>query len=202
MISTINEDLGIMQKYNLSPDDLFIIRVLLLASEQDNSYLYQYCTLPEEVRGDLREHLVHLQNKGIILKSYKIPSKGASFNPTEIEFNKNFIKGFFKGSFEMGRELFEAYPMFGNINGSVVPLRGVSKKFNSLEDCYRVYGKYINWNPETHSEILELIAWAKENTNVIQFSLASFVIDRRWDELKALRDGNLSNVNYNAVKMI
>lgn len=202
MISTLKEDLGIMQKYNLSPNELFIIRILLLAQEEDDSYLCQYFLLPEETRGDLREVLLNLQVKGIVLKSYKIPAKGANFNPMNIEFNKNFVKGFFRCSFEIGVELFEAYPMFGNIQGSLVPLRGVSKKFSSPEDCYRAYGKAINWNPETHREILELLEWAKENTNFIQFSLASFVIDRRWLELKALRDGELTNVNYNTVKML
>ena len=82
--------------------------------------------------------------------------------------------------------------MFGNINGNVIPLRGVSKKFDSLEDLYRYYGKTINWNPETHAKIMDVLKWAKENTQFIQFTLASFVIDRRWDEFKALRDGRFS----------
>jgi hypothetical protein len=105
-------------------------------------------------------------------------------------------------SFEMGKELFEMYPMFGNIQGCVTSIRGVSKKFDSLEDFYRAYGKAIKWNPETHQEILDLIKWAKDNTQFIQFSLASFVVDRRWEELKALKDGDLANVNYNAIRML
>ena len=102
----------------------------------------------------------------------------------------------------MGIELFETYPQFGNINGNIIPLRGVSKKFDTLEDMYRYYGKVINWNPEIHQEILDVLKWAKENTQFIQFTLASFVIDRRWEDLKALRDGKLVNVNFDAVKML
>ena len=49
---------------------------------------------------------------------------------------------------------------------------------------------------------MELLDWAKNNTQFIQFSLASFVIDRRWNELKALKNGEIANVNFNAVKMI
>ncbi len=81
-----------------------------------------------------------------------------------------------------------------------MPLRGVTKKFNSLEDCYRAYGKAINWNPEKHKEILELIDWAKNYTNFIQFSLASFVVDRHWETLEALRDGKISNINFDTIK--
>ena len=202
MNSTIDEELGILNKYHLNPNELFVIRILLLAAEEDDTYLYRYFTIPEEDRGNFRDILVKLQDKGIILKSYKIPKKGESFNPVEVPFNKNFIKGFHKESFELGKELYDAYPMFGNINGATVALRGISKKFDSPEDFYRAYGKAINWNPETHAEIMELLDWAKNNTQFIQFSLASFVIDRRWNELKALKNGEIANVNFNAVKMI
>jgi hypothetical protein len=92
--------------------------------------------------------------------------------------------------------------MFGNINGACVPLRGISRKFDSPEDFYRAYGKAINWNAETHNKIMELLNWAKENTQFIQFTLASFVVDRRWEELEALRNGDIANIDYNAVKMI
>ena len=133
---------------------------------------------------------------------YRITKEGERLVVEEIAFNKNFLKNFHRESFDMGIELFNEYPQFGNINGNIIPLRGVSKKFNTLEDMYRYYGKVINWNPETHAEIIDVLKWAKENTQFIQFSLASFVIDRRWDDLKALRDGKLVNVNFDAVKML
>lgn len=202
MINTIDEELGIFTKYHLNPNELFVIRILLLAQEEDDSYLYRYFALPEDVRGDFRSILVTLQTKGIINKTYKIPAKGQSFDPIAVEFNKVFLRGFCKASFELGKELFENYPMFGNINGTCVPLRGISRKFDSLEDFYRAYGKAINWNTETHNKIMELLNWAKENTQFIQFTLASFVVDRRWEELEALRNGDIANIDYNAVKMI
>lgn len=202
MICTIDEDMGIFIKYHLNPNELFVIRILLLAIEEDDSYLYRYLSLPEDVRGNFRDTLVELQNKGIINKSYKIPNKGETFNPGAVEFNKTFLKGFLKSSFEMGKELFDTYPMFGNINGNTTPLRGISKKFDSPEDFYRYYGKSINWNAEKHEHILELLNWAKENTSYIQFSLASFVIDKRYEELEALRNGDIANVNFNAVTMV
>ena len=202
LINTIDQDMGILSKYHLNPNELFVIRILILAQEEDDSYLYKYLSIPEEDRGDFREILLELQRKGVILKSYRIRSKGEDFDPHGIDLNKNFLKFFHRESYEMGAELWTEYPDFCTINGDVVAIKSVSKKFNSKEDMFRMYGKLINWNPETHAKIMELLKWAKENTQFIQFTLASFVIDRRWDELEALRDGGLANVNFNAVKML
>lgn len=203
MISTINEEIGIIEKYHLSPNELFITKLFLITQDNgEESYLYRFLTLPEEDRGNLREVLISLQNKGVILKNCKIPNKGESFDPYEIEFNKTFVKGFYKASFELGKELFEEYPMFGNINGSLTSLRGVSKKFNSLEDAYFAYGKSIGWNPEKHQHIIELLKWAKSNTTFIQFSLATFIIDQKWNELDALKNGDIVNVNFNSITSI
>ena len=78
----IEEELNIMEKYKLSPNELFTIRVLLLAKEEYNEeYLFRFLSIPEPMRGDLRSTLVSLQDKGIILKSYKIPNKGEQFYP-------------------------------------------------------------------------------------------------------------------------
>ena len=102
----------------------------------------------------------------------------------------------------MGEELFANYPTFATINGSPVGIRSVSKKFDSLEDFFRAYGKTIKWNSEVHKNILELVKWGKEN-NLINYTLASFLIDRKWEELQAMKDGNNgSNINYNAVKLL
>ena len=103
---------------------------------------------------EIRDILESLQDKGLITKAYKIPQKGETFNPYEVTFNQNFIKNCHKASFEMGRELFEIYPQFANINGVTVPLRSVSKKFDSLEDFFKFYAKSIRYNPEVHNNIL------------------------------------------------
>lgn len=197
---TIDEEMGILIKYNLNPNELFVIRILLLAAQENTEYLHRYFCIPEEVRGEFRDILISLQNKGIILKSYKIPKKGEDFDPSDIPFNQNFLKSFHKESFSMGKELFDAYPMFGNINGSTVFLKGVSKKFDSLEDCYRYYGKSINWNPQTHEKILELVKWS-EDKHLIQCSFSTFVIDKYWLALESLKEGG-SVINFDSVKMV
>lgn len=196
---SIDVEMSILEKYKLSPNELFTIRVMLLTQEEDSEYLYKFLTIPESYRGDFRTTLISLQEKGIILKSCKIPNKGERFDPYEIEFNKIFTKGFHKCSFDLGKELFEAYPQFATINGAYVSLRGVSKKFDSLEDFFRAYGKAISWNPETHKEILELIKWGAEK-GIINYSLSSFLIDRRWEDLRTLRDGG--EINYDTLTVL
>lgn len=150
----------------------------------------------------LREVLEQLQKKEIILKSYKIPKSGEKFDPYAIPINKNFIKALHKSSFEMGKELFDSYPQFGNINGNLIPLRGISKKFDSLEQAYFKYGKSIGFNPEKHKTIIELVNWAREN-NILNCSLASFIVNEGWHDLNALKNnGDIANINYDAVRIL
>jgi hypothetical protein len=196
----IDNELAVMEHYQLSPQEFYIIRLLLLAQESEDEYLRRYLTIPEEARGTLRDDLISLQNKGVILKSYKIPNKGEKLDIYDIEFNKNFKKNIFKASGDMGEELFTHYPQFATINGSLVGLRNVSRKFNDLEDAWRKYGKIIKWNPDTHQEIINLLDWAKDNNVDLNKSLANFICDHSWLDLQALRDGG--NTKLDTVKML
>lgn len=199
----IDGEIGIMEKYSISPNELFLTRILLLAQEDyTENYILRFMQLPEEVRGSLSESLQHLQDRGIILKSYNIPGKGEIFNPSLVPINKVVEKCFHRYAFDMGIELFETYPMFGNINGTTVSLRGVARKFDSLEEFYRVYGKTIKWDPNLHKHILELIDWAKNNTKYLNMSISTFVIEHKWEELEALKSGDLTNINYDNIKLL
>lgn len=164
--------------------------------------MFRFLRIPEHDRGDFRNILISLQDKGIINKSYNIPQKGEEFKPEEIPINKNLIRYFHKDSFDMGLELFEEYPQFGSINGEAIALRGVAKKFDSLEDFYRFYGKSIRWNPDIHKEIIELVRWAKEQATIINQSIASFVINQGWNDLRALKNGEGTNYNFDTVKLL
>lgn len=196
-------DLGIIEKYHISPNELFVLRTLLITQENENNQImFRFLRIPEHDRGDFRNILISLQNKGIINKSYNIPQKGEEFKPEEIPINKNLIRYFHKDSFDMGLELFEEYPQFGSINGEAIALRGVAKKFDSLEDFYRFYGKSIRWNPDTHKEIIELVRWAKEQATIINQSIASFVINQGWNDLRALKNGEGTNYNFDTVKLL
>ena|SRR5574344_186175 len=200
----IDEDLILMKKYSLSPNELFVLKALLIAQDGDETnYLAKYLEIPEEDRGDLRQVLLSLQNKGIILKSYVIPLKGQEFDPTKIEINKVVFKNVLKSSFDLGQSLFDSYPMFGNINGMCISLRGVSKKFDSLEDFFRFYGKTIKWDIKLHNHILDLIDWEQSNNiGFINFSISTFVIEHKWLELEALKEGKLVNVNFNTISAL
>jgi hypothetical protein len=178
---------------------MFVRTLLILQEDGEEDLFKSYIESLHECNISVQEMILSLQNKGIILKSYKCPKAGNSFDPYSIPFNKAFIKMIFKSSFELGKELFEEYPQFGNINGSLIPLRTIAKKFDSLEDAYFKYGKSIRWNIEIHNQIMELVKWAKNN-NIINCSLASFIVNQGWNDLKALKDG--ANINYDTVKLL
>lgn len=197
----LEEEICIIDKYGLTPNELLVIRVLLILQDDNQEELFRNLLIAlKHINLPFRDILVQLQDKGIVLKSFKIPAQGTSFDPYNIPINKNFIKNIYKSSFEMGKELFETYPQFGNINGAMVPLRTVAKKFDSLEQAYFKYGKTIGFNPERHTAIIELVNWAKEN-NILNCSLASFIINNGWNDLETLRSGD-SGINYNTIKMV
>lgn len=197
---TLEEEVSILDKYRLVPTELFLIRVLLILQDENDEELFaRYIKTLRQSGINLRNILISLQEKEIILKSCKIVKEGEEFNPYSLQLNKNFIKNLYKCSFELGKELFEEYPAFTVINNSYTALRGVSKHFNSLEDCFVKYGKSIKWNPEIHKEIIELVKWGKEH-NMINQSLSSFVVNNGWHDLKAIMDGDAGNVNFDTIR--
>lgn len=199
---TLENEIAILNKYKITSDELMFIRTLLILQDDNEEDLFKtYIEALHESNISVGELILSLQDKGIILKSYKCPKAGQSFDPYSIPFNKTFIKMLYRSSFELGKELFEEYPQFGNINGSVVPLRSVARKFDSLEDAYARYGKSIKWNIETHNHIIELIKWSKEY-NVLNCSLANFIINHGWIDLEALKNGDKANINYDTVKLL
>lgn len=190
-----------MSEYKLTPNELYLIRTILMY-EDDEQYIAKYLNVCKITNTDVRSMLLNLQEKGIVLKSYKVPDSGTVFKPEDVDLNQNFIKRFHRASFELGQELFDVYPQFTVIQGCTVPLRSVSKKFDSLEDFFKFYGKTIKNNPDLHNHIIELTKWAAENTSIINCTLASYVIDRRWMDIEALKTGDKGNVNFDTVKML
>lgn len=197
----LKQQLIFCEKYSINPSELLLLEIILIAQEDDNPEIVQeYFSSRVCARGKTIELLTGLREAGVINKTYKIPEKGSTFNPCDVPINKNLVKDFYKSSFEMGKELWEIYPLFGIVNGNQVGLHSVSKHFDSLEDCYRFYGKCIRNKPDKHKEIIELVKWGIEN-NIICTTFENFIINHKWEELKAMKDGD-GNVNYNAVKLI
>jgi hypothetical protein len=192
----IDEEFVIFEKYSVTPNELFFLKMLLLAKEEDSlDKIQRYFKLPEESRGSIIEMLKSLKNKGIILSTYKIPEKGMKFSPLDVPLSQNFQKHFFKASFDLGKDLFDHYPISTVVNGIEYKLRRVSKKFDSLEDCFRTYGKYIRWSQKTHEHVIELVEWGKANG--YQFtSLADFVVDQDWLNIEDMKEnGTLTTSN-------
>lgn len=191
---SLDNELNLMIKYELTDQELIIIKLIFLAQENRKEYLIKYFSNKD--KSILREILISLQNKGIILKSYKIPNKGESFIPEDVEFNKNFIRAWLQHSNDLGMELFSKYPSFTIINGRSYSIKNITKVFKSLEDFCFAYGKAIKFNQEKHEEVLELLEYAK-STNYIHFNICEFVISQKWEEIKQLKDGgeNLFNTS-------
>lgn len=191
-----------MQENKIDANEFMFMRTLLILQEDDDKSLFgEFCDTLFKSGIRVGTIIKSLQDKGIINKSYTIPSSSEEFDAYEIPFNKNKVKNLYKCSFELGKELFEVYPQFGNINGNIVPLRTVARHYNSLEDAYFKYGKAIRFNPEIHNEIIELVKWANDN-NILSCSLSSFIINHGWIDLQSLKDGKSANINYDAIRML
>ena len=194
----LDSELILMRDYKLNPTELFTIKVILLAQDEDYTYLQQFS---EILNGQLRLVLESIQSKGVIVKAYKIPKEGTLFIPEDVQFNQNFLKKYYRSAFEMGKELFYTYPQFLVINGVSYNARRVSKKFDSLEDAFRNYAKSIKNDPIVHKNIIELIKWGIEN-NYNFTTLDDFICDRSWIALESFKNGDGININAEAIKMI
>lgn len=196
----MKQQLLFCEKYCINPNELLLLEIILIAQEDDEPEIVrEYFSSRVRARGFTTELLVGLRDAGVINKTYKIPEKGSIFNPLDVSLNKTKVKDFYKCSFDLGRELWETYPLFGIVNNTQVGLRGVSKKFDTIEDFYRFYGKTIRWKPEVHNQIIELVKWAKEH-NILCTTIANFVIDHKWEELKALKEEG--GVNYDSMRLL
>lgn len=184
---SIEREIQFMLKYSLTPEEYFLMRLIFLSQNDHDEYLSLFYSQGEYDK-PVRELLISLQDKGIIVKDYKIPSQGQPFEAKDVILNKNFIKSYLQHSQALGMELFEHYPLFTTINGRQFSLRNIAKSFKTFDDfCYE-YGKAIKFNPQKHQEILDLLDYAKEN-NLIQSGICDFVISRQWLTIEALKDG-------------
>ena len=184
------------EKYSICPNELLLLEIILIAQEGDDPEIVNnYFTSRICARGNVRDSLIGLQEAGVINKSYTIPQRGQSLDIHVIPLNKNIVKDFYKCSFELGKELYETYPVSTVVNGVEYKLRRISKKFNSLEDAYRAYGKAIRWKPDVHRKVIELVKRGIEK-NYSFTTLDDFIVDHDWMNMEALsKEGVLANTN-------
>lgn len=183
---SIDREIKYMIKYQLTADELFVLRLIFYAQEGHSEYLttfFNECQLGFS----LREILTSLQTKGIINKSYTIPAEGTVFQADDVDLNKNAVNQFFQHSIDLGMELFEAYPAYTNINGRIFSLRNITKNFKDLDDMCWQYGRMIKFDQRKHEEILELLEYAKEN-DLIHSGICDFILSQGWLALELYRD--------------
>lgn len=184
-----------MAKYGLTADELLLVYLSFIGQDEENHIEYFNKWYNGGGASRLRNLFNSLKDKGVIIKNYN----PETYNPNEIEFNKNFVKGWLKNSGYMGQELLSAYPPFMNINGTYMPLKDISKRFANMEEFFFFYGKEIGFSPEKHAEVMEILEWAKENHH-LNFGILNFVISHQWTALKELRDNpELAPISTNSI---
>lgn len=185
----LNTIINIINKYNLSADELLLIYLTFISqSENGNGRIYFEHWYNGTGKSKLLQLFNSLKEKGIIKKNYN-PEE---YDPDEIEFNKTFIKQYFKYTGELGKELYDNYPSFITINNKVYSLKNISKKFISLDEFYFYYSSTIGHNIDKHNEIMDLLKWGKEN-DLIRIGILEFVVSHKWTELLELKNDNKIN---------
>ena len=157
---SIDREIMFMTKYQLTADELFVLRLIFYAQEGHDEYLSSFfseCQLGHSLKSILQS----LQAKGIINKSYVVPEDGSVFNAADVDLDESAVSQFLQHSTDIGMELFEAYPAWTTINGRTFSLRNISKNFRDLDDMCWHYGKAIQFDRQKHEEILDLLEYGK-----------------------------------------
>lgn len=185
---SLKEEIEICINSGLTPTELFIVRLLFLAQAGDASLLTNYLSNSVNGKELLKITLNNLLNKGIINKTFKMPSEGEILKFNDIPFNKNFLKRYVRESQELGKEFFDAYPPFIFINGKTVSIRNITKAgLYSMDDFCNFYAKQIKLSSTTHERVMEAIEYAKEH-NLINYSILEFISSQKWLEIEYIRD--------------
>lgn len=193
---TLKDGLEILDHYTLNAEELLVVYLLFLASQEENhsEYLLNYYSPTSKIqKTPLKGILLSLQEKGIINKSYKIPT--GEFDPEGVEFNTNFLKKYLKYSGDLGKDLVQNYPNYINVHGRSYDISNYAKTFNSEEDFCFAYGKAIGWKQEAHNEVLTILKWATESDQIQLGNICDFVISKQWTRLVEAKDKNY-NLSY------
>lgn len=198
---SLNEEINLLIESNLTPTELFILRLLYLAKDGDKKYLSNYLSNISNGSEILSAVLESLIDKKVINNTFKVPKKGDILKLDSIPFNKNFLKKYIRESNEIGKEFLEAYPYFISINGKMVSIKNFTKGgFFSPEEFCLFYGKTIKNSGATHERIMEALSFAKER-NLIHYTILEFLASRKWEEIEYIRNSGEVN-NYQNSELI
>lgn len=198
---SLKEEINIYINSGLTPTELFILRLLFLAIDNDASLLVNYLSNISDGKLIFRKVLESLKEKKVILSTFKVPCEGETLNYNNIPFNKNFIKSYIRESNTLGKELFDAYPPFININGKLCSIKNFTKAgLYSFEEFCLYYSKSIKNAGVTHQRIMEALEFAKEN-NLVNYTIIEFIASHKWVEIEYIQ--NSGNVNgYNNSELL
>lgn len=198
---SLKEEIAIYINSGLTPTELFIIRLLYLAIDGDQSFLINYLSNISNGKQLMRETLESLIKKQVINSTFKIPQEGESLNFKNIPFNKNFLKMYVRESNELGKSFFDAYPSFITINGKLCSIKNFTKaNLFSFDEFCLFYAKQIKNSNIAHERIMELLAYGVEN-NLINYTILEFLASRKWNELEFIRSSD--NINgYNNTELL
>lgn len=192
----LKEEINIYINSGLTPTELFVLRLLFLAIDGEKQYLLNYLSNLSNGKELFRQVLESLVVKKVINSTFRIPQEGESLNYKNIPFNKNFIKMYIRESNELGKEFFDAYPPFININGKLCSIKNFTKAgLFSFEDFCVFYSKQIKLASVTHERVMEALLFAKEN-NLINYTIIEFIASKKWEEIEYIRNsGNINGYN-------
>lgn len=184
---SLKEEINIYINSGLTPSELFILRLLFLAQDGDTSLINNYISNADNGKELFKVVLKSLQNKGIILASFKMPKEGEILKYTDIPINKNFVKKFIKESNQIGKEFFDAYPPFIYINGKMASIKNITKAglFSIDEFCF-FYGRQLKLSSVKHERVMEALEYGKEH-NLINYSILEFIASQKWNEIEYIR---------------
>lgn len=191
-----------MKKHSLNAEEWLLIELLFLAQEGHVNYLVTYFN--ECAKSSLpRETLQSLKDKKVFSKSYHVPGENEDFDFEEVEFSTSFMKNYFKESFQLGQELFEAYPVFLQFGDRLLPAKNITKSgFNDETDFFTKYGKKIKYNPEMHLKVLDILQWSIEN-DLITYGICEYVASSKWnDHIKIRESGEIGNFAVKVSTMV
>jgi hypothetical protein len=193
---SLQEEINIYINSGLTPTELFVLRLLFLAIDGDAAYLSNYLSNTSGGKELLRAVLESLKVKRVINSGFEIPKEGEALKFQNIPFNKNFIKKYIRESNQLGKEFFDTYPSFININGKLCSIKNFTKaNLFSFEDFCRYYTKAIKSSGVTHERIIENLEFAKNN-NLINYSIIEFIASRKYLEIETIRNsGDINGYN-------
>ena len=193
---SLSEEINIYINSGLTPTELFVLRILFLAIDGDPKYLMNYISNVYKGKELFRSVLESLKDKKIINSTFKVPQEGEVLNYKNIPINKIFIKNYIRESHEIGKELFDAYPPFININGKMCSIKNFTKaNLFSLEDFCNFYAKSIKNAGVTHERVMEALEFGKEN-GLLNYSIIEFIASMKYQEIEFIRSsGNINGYN-------